>query len=211
MVDTKNFESINKHKFRFWDKVNINEENDCWNWTRQLDNYSYGRFQYNGSSELAHRVAYLLWYEELPEGLLVLHKCDNPPCVNPSHLFLGTDNDNNKDMAAKGRNPLYCLKDDDIIEILRLCNETTETFESIGKQFNVTHTMVMSIYNNKVWKHIPRKIYDKNARKIAEEAKPVIHALIKEFYETGLYTQRELGFKFNYSQKYISLVVNGKI
>lgn len=81
--------------------VNTNRESDCWMWTgaRMRGEGSYGRFR----NRLAHRVAWELFKGPIPFGLYVLHRCDNPPCVNPEHLFLGTQQDNMDDAHQKGR------------------------------------------------------------------------------------------------------------
>jgi hypothetical protein len=89
------------HEERFWSKVNKTET--CWLWTGHCNCDGYGEFSICGVRILAHRASYLLEYGMLPEGLSVLHSCDNPPCIRPTHLFLGTQQDNVNDMIAKGR------------------------------------------------------------------------------------------------------------
>jgi len=75
----------------------------CWEWKKSKHKQGYGNFPYKRKCLLAHRVAWMLFNGELNEDILVLHKCDNPPCCNPEHLFLGTDYDNVKDSIFKGR------------------------------------------------------------------------------------------------------------
>ena len=91
----------------FWAHVLCNLTSRCWEWqgSRHLDGY--GRLSVYGRAvpQNAHRVAWELTYGPVPPRLFVLHRCDNPPCVNPSHLFLGTAKDNTADMVAKGRAP----------------------------------------------------------------------------------------------------------
>src|SRR4030043_361681 len=86
---------------RFWNKVN--KTDDCWIWTAYCNKKEYGCFKFQDKSELAHRVSWIIHNGPIPNGLHVLHKCDNPPCVRPDHLFLGTDKDNANDRISKGR------------------------------------------------------------------------------------------------------------
>jgi hypothetical protein len=75
----------------------------CWEWQGYQDPVGYGRFRFRGTMWLAHRVSWVLANGEIPDRLLVCHRCDNPPCVNPGHLFLGTTQDNALDKMSKGR------------------------------------------------------------------------------------------------------------
>jgi len=78
---------------------------DCWHWCGVRNTGGYGRMTYEGRSQVAHRLAWIAWKGPIPEGMSVLHSCDNRACVNPDHLWLGTYSDNMKDCWAKGRNP----------------------------------------------------------------------------------------------------------
>ena len=102
---------INGHQSRpndlsahFWSKVDRSGgESTCWEWLNCINNWGYGELMVNRKKYRAHRFAWELVNGQIPSGLLVLHKCDNPKCCNPKHLFLGTHKDNMKDMAEKGR------------------------------------------------------------------------------------------------------------
>lgn len=91
----------------FWAKVQRGDPTECWEWTGYRINLygklTYGRLTVQQRQVVAHRMAWELTHGDVPKGLFVLHRCDNPPCCNPDHLFLGTKKDNVADCAAKGR------------------------------------------------------------------------------------------------------------
>lgn len=76
---------------------------DCWHWRRPRNAFGYGRITYQGRMQVVHRLAYEVWKGPIPDGMSVLHSCDNPSCINPEHLRLGTYSDNIKDAYARGR------------------------------------------------------------------------------------------------------------
>lgn len=92
-------------KERFWEKVELIPEHTCWIWTSNISNKGYGVFKVNRKigNKLAHRISWTLAFGIIPKGFNVLHKCDNPPCVRPEHLFLGTHQDNMNDKVKKNR------------------------------------------------------------------------------------------------------------
>lgn len=93
---------LEKDKVRFWSYV---EKTDtCWNWTGCKHEFGYGKIRMRGMTEKTHRFSYRLHFGDIADGMCVCHRCDNPACVRPDHLFLGTRGDNNRDMYAKGRN-----------------------------------------------------------------------------------------------------------
>lgn len=96
---------IKQSAARFWCKVAIKGVEDCWVWqSRATANGGYGAISFGrGYKERAHRVAWMLTNGPIPEGKCILHACDNPPCCNPKHLFIGTKLDNTHDAMKKGR------------------------------------------------------------------------------------------------------------
>lgn len=88
---------------RFFNKVDVKSKEECWNWLASSRGKGYGAFKLNGKVVDAHRVSWILHNGEIPENIFICHKCDNPSCVNPDHLFLGTHSDNMNDAYNKKR------------------------------------------------------------------------------------------------------------
>lgn len=125
----------------------------CHEWTGHVMPNGYGQVRHNGTA-YAHRVAYELHRGAVPEGLYVLHRCDNRKCVNPEHLFLGTFNDNMADMVEKQRqahgerNGHAKLTDDQVRAIRRAVGTQRE----IAKQFGVTPSLISMIRSRRIWR-----------------------------------------------------------
>ena len=89
---------------RFWDKVEVDPKTGCWVWTGGSIALGYGVLMRHGTSRLAHRLSAADFYGPIPDGLCALHHCDNPPCVWPKHLYIGTRQDNMDDRMKRGKN-----------------------------------------------------------------------------------------------------------
>lgn len=145
-----------KDIIRFCSRVRLADSLSCWEWVGSFTDKGYGQFSYRSYSFLAHRFAYYLHFNEDPKGLFVCHRCDNPKCVNPNHLFLGTCKDNHLDMIAKGRKGyggkpgekhlLSKIKDCDVPAIRKLREEGL-TYDEIGRRFGVTAGPVWRVIN----------------------------------------------------------------
>jgi hypothetical protein len=127
---------------RFWAKVQ--KTDSCWVWTAATDSDGYGVFNAPGH-RAAHPFSYELHNGPIPEGLCVLHKCDNPPCVRPDHLFLGTKKDNAVDMAIKGRCRTTRLTPEQVIAIRSRYREGGVTMLALGQEYGVNKTTVRRI------------------------------------------------------------------
>lgn len=151
-----------KEQQRFWRKINKLSPSECWPWTGATNTRGYGKFRVNKKLYYATRMVWFLAHGAQPDGLGLLHKCDNPICCNPDHLFLGSRADNVADMTSKRRNrvPLgsdhsnATLTDSDVIAIRRLRATTSLTGVEIGKQFGVTKSTVARIITRQIWKHL---------------------------------------------------------
>ncbi len=144
---------------RFWEKVDKKGEDECWNWNASRMAGGYGKFKYNGETVGAHRISWILHHNNIPEDIQVLHRCDNRKCVNPKHLFLGTHQDNMKDMENKNRcymsrgekNPNSKLTWDEVNKIRNEYNNGKKCF-NLAKEYNMTVQQIRHIVKNRQWK-----------------------------------------------------------
>lgn len=144
-------------------EAKVEKTDGCWRWLGAKHGKGYGHFKMptgkgDGRIEKAHRTAYNLYVGEIPDGLMVLHRCDNPSCVNPDHLFLGTNDDNMKDMVAKGRGNGPRGEEQ---HFARLTEQAVESIRSSGKsgvalaaQHKVSPATISDVRNRKTWRHI---------------------------------------------------------
>jgi HNH endonuclease len=178
--------NLNPTIIRFWKFVdqspNQGPDGDCWEWQGKRLHFGHGRFHFfsgydsaRKKEQRAHRFSYMLHRGEIPKGLNVLHHCDNPPCVNPDHLFIGTNGDNNKDRARKGRTPkgsqhfshtkpecvrrgeshgCHKLTDEQVVEIRNKYIPRVVTIPTLRDEYGVTYSTIQKIVQRKTWTHI---------------------------------------------------------
>jgi hypothetical protein len=144
---------------RFWDKTTQKDDGSCWEWNGAKTRQGYGKLSIGLSKwALAHRVSFLIHNDYIPVNLCVLHSCDNPSCVNPNHLFLGTYLDNIDDKMRKGRfkpnlgekNGSHKLTNDEVISI----RADSRTYPKIAESYNVSLSLITKIKNKRLWKHL---------------------------------------------------------
>lgn len=142
-------------------KKYVIKQKGCWDWSGCKINGGYGSFRVGYPKIYAHRASWMIHNkQEIPKGLCVLHKCDNPSCTNPKHLFLGTQKDNNLDAIAKKRHPTFGklgeenhrskLKKEHILLIRKLAAEGLCQKE-IAKRFDISYSHVSTIVQNTCW------------------------------------------------------------
>ena len=145
---------------RFWEKVN--RTNSCWLWIGQNSN-TYGRLETHVPVRriyLAHRLSWTIHFGEIPKNLHVLHRCDNTICVNPKHLFLGTQRDNNADKIDKGRNakgnkfPHAKLNPIAVRRIRKAYATGKVTQTALATKYGVAISQINGVVNGKTWRHI---------------------------------------------------------
>jgi hypothetical protein len=151
---------------RFWDKVSIPPEDGCWTWNGATLGDGYGVIGHGKSKVVrAHRLSWEMAKGTIHDGMFVCHHCDNPPCVNPDHLFLGTALDNTRDMDNKGRRinrpvrgerqGLAKLTSNSVIRIRIVAGSLSA--EKIAKAIGVSKKCVLNVIHNKTWTHINYK------------------------------------------------------
>lgn len=156
--------SVNEILLHFWNGVEILSDDECWNWKRASNNrnkWNYGIIWIHMKKYKCHRFSYLISKGEIGD-LLVCHKCDNPSCCNPNHLFLGTYKENVSDCINKGRltreigEDRYCSKltVENVLDIKRNYKFKTVPASHFARKYNVSNRAVWNILTRLRWKHV---------------------------------------------------------
>lgn len=151
----------------FWNKVDVRGDDECWEWTAGKFAEGYGSIRIKNNMYLAHRVSWVLHHGEIPEhnsahGMCVCHTCDNRACVNPSHLFLGTNKDNmdDRDLKERGVNVtgekhgMHKLTEEQVIDIRAKYIPHVYSLSMLAKEYGVHLSAIYCVVKYTTWKHV---------------------------------------------------------
>lgn len=147
-------------KSRFMEKIQVNNHTSCWEWVASRTSTGYGRIMFNGKNRGAHRVSWIIHNGAIPDEKHVLHICDNPSCVNPKHLFLGTHADNMSDKKNKNRcrppkgenHPKAKITKQDVKTIRHLYFAERREYGELAKYFSLNPSTVRRICIRASWR-----------------------------------------------------------
>lgn len=211
---------INFNAKRMWSKIDKRTDSECWEWVGSRATTGYGILRVNYKPYLAHRLMWQFYNETaIPEKGVICHRCDNPPCCNPAHLFLGTQADNIKDAAKKGRMPKgerhfnAAITEDDVRQI-RYFGYTNMTKRAIGKKFGISRQATTDILLKHTWGHVDPEWQPPASKKKGQEhpfAKLTEDDVreIRKLSENGL-SQRKIAAQFDVSRGTIEPILRGE-
>lgn len=218
----------------FWERAEKGDEDQCWLWRGSFNHKGYGKLGFTQRvsgryiSICAHRLSYRLFRGKMPKNICVLHDCDNPPCVNPKHLFLGTNGDNVADMVQKGRQAKGVKKwgakfsEDQVREIRRCYAAGEASQKELAAEYGVETGTMCHLLQKHTWAHV--NVSEEEQTRIDTVRKDSRRALsningkltdaqvlkIREEYIPGLITMQDLADRYDVSRSLICVIVNGK-
>ena len=143
----------------------VSPDTGCWEYTRSTAKQGYGQIWFNGRSLHVHRVSYAMFNGDIPDDLMVRHKCDNRKCFNPEHLELGTNTDNMQDVRNRGYSKVVTgrgeehynskLTNEDVMEMRRLVREEHLSAAEVGRRYNYDTANAARIVTGEIWGHVP--------------------------------------------------------
>lgn len=152
-------EEEKKERLRKSFECKVIKKDGCWDWKGALSGGGYFQIRFNKKKVSAHRISWIIHKGQIPENLWVLHKCDNPRCTNPDHLFLGTPKENSKDRDRKGKGQQgekhhkAKLKENDVLEIRKKL-DLGLSCERISKEYGVSNGAIWFIKHNLTWNKV---------------------------------------------------------
>ncbi len=159
----KEFAIAERDIIRFWSYVDRRKPDDCWLWTGAKTGKGYGHMFFQGRMHNAHRVSWMVINNQSADGLLILHSCDNPPCVNPAHLHAGTAAENTADMMSKGRHHYKALQGSQLtqsklsesaVRDIRYLLRHGYTQPELARQHGVSQSTISNVVLRKTWRHV---------------------------------------------------------
>jgi len=217
-----------------WDRLvaraHRNSSTGCLEWSRSCTSrrvgttlYAYGRVWTGKRVELAHRAAWRAWHGPIREGMCVCHHCDNPKCIEPTHLFVGSHFANMRDCADKGRTrpqkgPMRVLRgrerwsakvsERDVLEIVRLRNEGGLTYEQLAEKYGIDRMQISLICRGLAWQHVTRPVFTP-VRRIKTRYSAETIEQVRAMRASGA-KLREVAEKFGMTTGYVSHICQGR-
>lgn len=184
---------------RFNDSYIVDQKTGCWIWQKTKDAPGYGIFYFENHFIHAHRWIYQHLNGEMPKNIFACHKCDNPPCVNPEHIFAGTHADNMRDMKKKGRECSPERKS-------AIMKEKAARGDKNGSRTHIEKIKRGPDHHSHLRPELVQKGEEASGAKLTEEKAIQIILL----YKTGIFLQRELAERFGLKDRSISDITTGK-
>jgi len=205
---------------QFWMRAQKTEDaNECWIWCSTKDRNGYGIFSFGGEVYRAHRIAYELSNGAFPARMLVCHYCDNPACVNPNHLFIGTQKENMSDCASKGRKPSFCGEKNSrhkvtalqVEQIRREYSRGGVTQKELGCKYGISRGGLARIIRGATWRI---ESFDIGVGKISYYGKRKLSKIqadeIRRKYSTQNTTLKTLAKEYNVCAGTVRNILKGK-